>query len=210
MLIAARESFAAASRKRMVRVQYIESTGTQWIDTDFLPKAGDVIRGRFYSAENQNSGFFGTCGPSFSNAWGVFRTASNWVGFMRTGYGIQGTLQVRGSMETDVVQTISDYTTFGTTRRYVISGETVHSANVDATLPLSIFAIRNPNSTAGGYSVMSNALRCMSLRVERGGVAVAEFLPVRIGSVSYMHNTVSGNILANAGTGSFVIGPDVY
>lgn len=207
MLIAARESFAAASR--MVRVQYIESTGTQWIDTDFLPKAGDVIRGRFYSTENQDSGFFGTCGTSFASAWGVFRTASNWVGFMRTGYGTQGVAQVGGSMETDVVQTISNYTMFGTTRKYVVSNKTVHSANVDATLPLSIFAIRNPNSTADGYSVMSNALRCMSLRVERGGVAVAEFLPVRIGTVAYMHNTISGNLLANAGTGSFITGPDV-
>lgn len=207
MMIAARESFAAASR--MVRVQYLESTGAQWIDTDFTPKAGDVIRGRFYSAENQNSGFFGTCSTSFSSAWGVFRTASNWIGFMRTGYGIQGIVQVGGSMETDIVQTISNYTMFGSTRSYVVSGSKVYSANVDATLPLSIFAIRNPNSTAGGYSMLSNELRCMSLRVERGGVAVAEFLPVRIGSVAYMQNTVSGNILANAGTGSFVIGPDV-
>ena len=68
MQVASREIFAAAARKRMVRVQYLESTGTQWIDTDFLPKAGDVIRGRFYSTENQNSGFFGTCGTSFASA----------------------------------------------------------------------------------------------------------------------------------------------
>lgn len=36
----------------------------------------------------------------------------------------------------------------------------------------------------------------------------ADFIPVRVGTVGYMYDRVSGQLFRNAGTGAFVIGPD--
>ena len=37
---------------------------------------------------------------------------------------------------------------------------------------------------------------------------MADFIPVRVGDVGYMFDRVSGELLGNNGTGSFIIGPD--
>ena len=37
---------------------------------------------------------------------------------------------------------------------------------------------------------------------------MADFIPVRVGTVGYMYDRVSGQLFGNAGTGAFVIGPD--
>ena len=37
---------------------------------------------------------------------------------------------------------------------------------------------------------------------------MADFIPVRVGDVGYMFDRVSGELLGNNGTGSFVVGPD--
>ncbi len=37
---------------------------------------------------------------------------------------------------------------------------------------------------------------------------VFDAIPVRVGQVGYMYDKVSGNLLGNAGSGSFVLGND--
>ena len=37
---------------------------------------------------------------------------------------------------------------------------------------------------------------------------MADFIPVRVGDVGYMYDRVSGELLGNNGTGSFIVGPD--
>ena len=41
------------------------------------------------------------------------------------------------------------------------------------------------------------------------GVLVRDFIPVRVGQVGYMYDRVSGQLFGNAGTGAFIVGPDV-
>jgi hypothetical protein len=40
------------------------------------------------------------------------------------------------------------------------------------------------------------------------GTKAREYIPVRIGTVGYLYDKVSGTLFGNAGTGSFTIGPD--
>ena len=35
------------------------------------------------------------------------------------------------------------------------------------------------------------------------------FIPVRVGQVGYMYDTVSGQLFGNDGTGDFILGPDI-
>ena len=40
-------------------------------------------------------------------------------------------------------------------------------------------------------------------------ILVRDFIPVRIGQVGYLYDRVSGELFGNAGTGAFILGPDV-
>ena len=45
--------------------------------------------------------------------------------------------------------------------------------------------------------------------VTRDGAKILDFIPVRKGTVGYLYDRVSGALFGNAGTGDFVLGPDV-
>lgn len=38
---------------------------------------------------------------------------------------------------------------------------------------------------------------------------ILDLIPVRVGNVGYMYDKVSGQLFGNAGTGDFILGPDV-
>ena len=40
------------------------------------------------------------------------------------------------------------------------------------------------------------------------GTVIADYIPVRKGTVGYLYDRVSGKLFGNAGTGDFVLGPD--
>lgn len=54
----------------------------------------------------------------------------------------------------------------------------------------------------------ANGTRCHSVMLEKSGVVVIDAIPVRVGSVGYMFDRVSGQLFGNSMTGAFVIGPD--
>ena len=48
-----------------------------------------------------------------------------------------------------------------------------------------------------------------AVKIYQNGVLVRDFVPVRKGTVGYLYDRVSGKLFGNAGTGDFVLGPDV-
>jgi hypothetical protein len=38
---------------------------------------------------------------------------------------------------------------------------------------------------------------------------VLDLIPVRVGTIGYMYDSVSGTLFGNAGTGDFILGPDI-
>lgn len=52
--------------------------------------------------------------------------------------------------------------------------------------------------------------RIYSTKISKDGLLVRDFIPVRVGQVGYMYDKVSGELFGNAGTGDFILGNDVY
>jgi hypothetical protein len=71
--------------------------------------------------------------------------------------------------------------------------------------PLYLFAA-NVSDTA---SFMSYGKRIYGCKITEGSEVVADFIPVRKGTVGYLYDRVSGKLFGNDGTGDFVLGPDV-
>lgn len=61
---------------------------------------------------------------------------------------------------------------------------------------------------SGAADVVAKA-RFYYVKIWDGGDLISDFIPVRVGTVGYMYDRVSGQLFGNDGTGDFILGPDI-
>ena len=190
-------------------VEYLESTGTQWIDTG-VPLGEMDVRARvnfmywstpgggtkmiLASGVGSNRGFvISTALSNGAQVWNLGIGANNFGGSVvgNTWYDVQASIRSTGST----------LTVDGTT---VVSSSAYSNFN---DVSLFIFA-RNNTGTADLLDVSAPA-RVASLDISVSGTLVRDFIPVRVGNVGYMYDRVSGQLFGNAGTGAFLYGNDI-
>lgn len=181
-------------------VEYLESTGTQYIDTGVV-MANRIIEAVYRIAISDITtttpqliigSYFDTSSlPKFQfyyqgNGWRDVDTTHSRT-TLSSGAGVGGSITV------------------GT--QYELMSKTVYRQNI-STSPIFFFARNNQR----GAQLFCHGLRAYYLKIIADGTLVRDFIPVRVGSganaVGYMYDRVSGELFGNAGTGAFVIGPD--
>lgn len=205
MLIAARNGFLVG--KRILPpgarwVEYLESTGSQWIETGVsasntsssLQVAASL---RFTSLSNIEEDLMGSGNaqtPTIGRIW------TRYYMWAQSGSGWQP--EVCDTNWHEVSFTFNN----PSGRVFELDG-TLYSGTQSNTFQagdgVHIFA-SGPNRFA---------LRCQlaKLTIWQDGIPVRDFRPIAIGTTGYMLDLVSGDYLSygNKGTGAFVIGPDV-
>lgn len=63
------------------------------------------------------------------------------------------------------------------------------------------------NNDGGNYNIC-DFMRLKSLRMTSAGVTVLDCIPVRVGTVGYLYDSVGSRLIGNAGGGAFIVGPD--
>jgi hypothetical protein len=98
----------------------------------------------------------------------------------------------------------------GPNRRFFVDSATYNGAgNTVSGYSLSV-AIFNRNNTDGADHLLDNSKsRCYSSKYYRNGTLIQHLIPVRVGTVGYLYDRVSGKLFGNVGTGDFVLGPDI-
>ena len=205
MQIANRESFAVASRRRMVEVEYLESTGTQWIDTGIYPGNTTQTNISFMLRGNTASTSYDCVAACEGNS--VFY----WIS-ARGGNGSrdQYLLNTSNSGATVVTRTLN-------VRHYVSFNAVGNKAIVDG-VSYSLGSVANTCSTTltlWGEHLYSNVSYRSIARIysvvitdRSTGTVLRNMTPVRVGDAGYMYDHVSGRLFGNGGTGNFVLGPD--
>lgn len=96
-------------------------------------------------------------------------------------------------------------------RRFVVTpdgGSSVETAlgsiSTQFTQPMGIFGCYYEDGTHLAWTDKISAFQ-----VTQGHDLVLDLIPVRVGSVGYMYDRVSGTLFGNVGSGDFVVGPDV-
>ena len=160
---------------------YIESSGTQYIDTGAIPASGCTAE----------LGFTATYVPSDAESWvlGVFDTAS---GYPRMRCGI-----VSGAYYTD---SSNGAAYSGTPGSYTTASVGVSKSG--CTIPLYLFAQNEPSGPA---HVANSKYKLYFCKIYNNGVLVRDFVPCLsdadgVGLYDFINNKFYGN----AGTGSFV------
>ena len=194
-------------------IEYLESTGTQWIDTGFKFTGNVVKYDLVYviPAALQDKTLFGA---SDNNV--------NWSG-LQYYYGNDGiNNQLRNGLYVGGLSwSATSQDTIGTTYVYSLTvdrnnltwnrsknGSTnsgTFTGTVTSNVNVTLFAHNMGNSV-----VQRAAYRVYSFKITQDGVVVRDFVPAKDASgVACMYDKVSGTFFYNAGSGNFTAGPDV-
>lgn len=210
MLIAARNEFAVG--KRILPpgarwVEYLQSTGTQWIDTGYVPNEKTVFTFDYMSLKASGTPFecpFGTQNGSIQNRFYLVIGMQLALSYNINGYSAANALNSNTWPKDKRGVVVFD----ATTRKFYIDGALIDTDRTTLGLPtttLALFARKSgvsPNTYCYG--------RIYEAIIEEQGKVLHRFRPIAIGTTGYMLDLVSGEYLpyGNQGTGAFVIGPD--
>ena len=173
-------------------VEYLESTGTQWIDTGYTKSQCP-----YFSLDvqplitNVDSGMFG----AYTDGYSVQQILGRWRWF-ESGWTLTD-IPVDITRTTNITKNANGW---------FVDGEiTKTSSGLIGNLNLVLFGV-NSNS---GMNRGTESLRVNQLSLfDKNSSLVADFIPIRKGNIGYMYDRVSGQLFGNAGTGAFIIGPD--
>ena len=182
-------------------IEYLESTGTQWIDTDYIlttPYSMRVILDFAVSKNSNQKNIFGSNDNNGLNAY--FQTGTSFGIYMSRGYVLQNVpISLNNRAVLDLY--IPSGANAGT---LIYNGITYTTSAKDHTQGNTHFYLY----TQSPPSTRTSKLQIYSCKIYDNEVLVRDFIPVRKGTAGYLYDKVSGTLFGNAGTGDFVLGSD--
>lgn len=184
-------------------IEYLQSSGTQYIDTGINGQAVTrfIVSGYCYPNSGNNTQLLGGTEQGASTFFGArvnngtfWYCTSNGVGLGDPTHHsnidaiINSTSSQTGTLTDMVSGTAYDFTSFGSA--------SWSFPNSNLLLFCGYSTRRSPNA------------RCYSLKIYTSSGLVRDFIPVRVGQVGYMYDKVSGELFGNSGSGSFTLGND--
>lgn len=174
------------------KIEYLEATGTQYIDTGILYFIGIIIViNAIYTANFSTTQVLA----------GASSAAGCWIGNNPQNGGTFG--NSNGSLKASNVRTTL-FNTYSSGWTYLFGNYTYISTRKTSnpkTSSIHLFGV------GGDFLSSARIYSCQIHDVNNN--ALADFIPVRVGQVGYLYDRISGNLFGNAGTGSFTLGPDV-
>lgn len=182
------------------KIEYLESSGTQHITIDYYSNNNtDIyceVEYKKYSATTTPDTFGDTryiglvhwiSGPSFT---GIFR------GMTVIGFG-QGQTKINIGHKY-IIQVNKDTFLIDTTDHC----KTPSTTSFVCPSKFQIFGVSNQS-----YSHPS--IKIYRFIIKEENKVLFDLIPVRVGTTGFMYDKVSGKLFGNAGTGAFILGPDV-
>lgn len=182
-----------------VELEYIESTGTQYIDTGFKPNQDTrvVMDVSDASASSGTAALFGGRTANGSSAFAIWALS----GVIRSDYG------------SNLLKTNQPYATVQSidkNKNVVVLNErenTQPHSTFQAGANLAIFTI---NDAASGIDSRMISMQLYSCQIYDNGTLIRDFVPSQdpTGNVG-LYDLVGVQFYGNAGTGAFVAGPEI-
>ena len=184
--------FALGQDMEYKEIEYLESTGTQYINTNKINTRSTDLNLEFLLTDsiNEDRKIIGQ-GAKFglaiqSGYWRVI--GENWV---KTSYTVDTN---RHAFRTN-------------SNKYYVDITEIYQQNKNpGSYPMLIFHVSSVNSIApDGNGVKMKLYSC---KIYESNVLICDFIPVRVGQVGYLYDKVSDTFFGNSGSGSFILGPD--
>lgn len=180
-------------------IEYLQSNGTQQIDTLYVPKGYDnTIETKItylgYSNTNSWLTWFSTYVDEETNTYRIIRNGNldTQVLVYNGNKAGGGGLQVNVTVGTDYdLKLYPSYLLVNGTRYNFITLRGNKNTNT-----LQLFGGKGPK------------IRMWGFKLTKGTTVILDMIPVRKDGVGYMYDKVSGKLFGNNGSGSFILGQD--
>lgn len=183
-------------------VNFIQSSGTQYIDTGFKPTGATKIVCDFQMVNQgtDQQGVFGSR-PGTSGRFTVFTGYS--AGALQVDYDTYGTLAVEKSTISGL--NLNNRNTIEVSNKLIINGNTVKTvSSVSFTSTYNLFLFANNNA---GTAQLPGAMKLYSCQIYDNGTLVRDFWPCYDpDGVACLYDKVEKKYYYNAGSGAFTAG----
>lgn len=181
------------------KIEYLRSTGTQWIDTGIIPKTSTKAQFKFLNSEVTGVCILGYSEASDKKSWRFFNYSSkaylDLPGANNTRNRIYG-----GTIKAGVIYNLeigNIYVKNLSTGTNIIRGTASPSFVGLNTIRLNHDGIETTSKNTFYY-----------VKIFEGSILVRDMIPVRVGTTGYMYDKVTKQLFGNQGTGNFILGPD--
>lgn len=179
-------------------LEYIESSGTQWIDTGFAPNQNTRITmmSTFVDSSPQYSALFGARAGGENQFWPYWVPGSN---RFQARYGAES-LAINSTLQNqDVVDFNKNVCT--------INGATDEASFTEFQSAYSAFLFAVNSSGAAQYQ---SSIRLYACAIYDSGTLIRDYIPCKTQSgEGGLYDLVNAQFYGNAGSGAFAAGPEV-
>lgn len=182
------------------QVEYLETSGTQYISTGYAPSSiTPIVEFSIYKPAVSSSYY-----PMGADGSGTNVRFS--IGFLT-----KNRIQIRIGSQVGLNSTVGWHTIkMDTTNgEYYLDGVkqgTSRYKTCTSTMPILLFT---SYSESDAVRTILSGVKIDTFKLWNGSTLLLDLIPVRVGQVGYMYNKVNNTLLANAGTGDFILGNDV-
>ena len=181
-----------------IPIEYIESTGTQHINTGFNPDNNTRIKiSGYWSGVSENAAFFGArtaASGTVSTANCLIAMSTKTIRSDFYGENVSIAAPAAGNLEIDRNKNVT-----------TVNGVTLTNTSKTGKsgLPLYLFA-----ANTSGTASLQIAFKIYSCQIYDNGTLVRDFVPCKNSAgAAGLYDTVNGKFYGNAGTGAFTAGP---
>lgn len=186
------------------QVEYLESTGTQYIDIGIIPDANTGISIGACTLTADDTYFCGQRNDANLTRWGIGTFSQSNLLKLYYGYNA-GSLNYTITGGNALVDCLLNYKDNKTFFCELLSSPVALTSL--AFTPLNSIAIFTNNGYISPDLLWSG--RIYYAKVTQGSEIIMDLIPVRVGQVGYLYDIISGNLYGNKGTGDFIIGQDI-
>lgn len=182
-----------------IELQYIQSSGTQYIDTGYKPNNNTRVQCRFELLESGRAyGVFGSRIAYQNTAFDLFANGQNSSKYFQDDYG--------SNVNAPMASTLGIYEIDKNKNVTNINGNiyTFPSSTFQSNYNIYILGI----NTAGSTNNQLGSLKIYSCQIYDNDILIRDFVPCKTieGTVG-LYDVVNQAFYTNAGTGSFIAGP---
>lgn len=189
-------------------IEYLQSSGTQYIETEIVPNENTGIYLKASQSGNTDNYAVGLRNNNTNTRWCIGRSGNGWYwGYGNYAKGYSGNSNTYLSSSANIVECELNYLNSSKWR-----GEGDNNTSVEETLPTLPFSpsynirIFGSSGVSGNYTTYAGKI--YAVKISQGTDIVMDLIPVRINQIGYMYDKISKRLFANAGSGSFTLGPD--
>lgn len=187
-------------------IEYLESTTTQWIDTEIVPTPTTKCQIKFCNLSSTGTVIFGYKNGSDKDDYRLFNH-NQYLYFDIPGYyGV-----AEGNRLSDSCRLYSNSTYELELGNFYVKDLTTDTTLISSSAWDSFGEISDSITLNCGIEdnqqvISSN--RWYYAKIFDNNTLLLDLVPVRIGQVGYMYDKVTGQLFGNKGTGDFILGPD--